>query len=323
MPQSGRRLVTGPLVLLLALCACASRRGYEYSPEALRREAQRRVAELDPGELVVPYEVGEPALAKARELLPHASGDDVFVQALVALLADPQGFGLRYEWAATAGAKETLARGRGNCFSLSSTLIGLARGLGLRAYYLEVVMADPRWRTEGGVAVQSDHVAAAIDTRSGRLYVDYSGELARARSVRVIDDLEALAFYYNNRGYELLRDADLRGEAAPWEHALQDFEVATRIDPEQARAWNNLGVARARLGDDAAARQAYERALSLGRELQSAHLNLAALHLRGGDLSSAFEHAEAARRLDPRNPQVEKLFESLRPAQSAEQRSGG
>jgi tetratricopeptide (TPR) repeat protein len=322
MPQRGRRLVTA-LLFTLVTSGCATPRSYVYTPAELRAEAQQRVAELDPAELVVPYEVGAATLARARALLPSVQGDEALARALVELLSDPEGFGLRYEWAATATAEETFARGSGNCFSLSSAIIGIARGLGLKAYYLEVLMLEPRWRSEGDLAVQSEHVAAAIATRSGRIYVDYSGELARARSVRVIDDLEALAFYYNNRGYELLRNADQRGEAVPWEGALHDFEVATRIHPGQARAWNNLGVARARLGDDAAAKAAYEHALSLGQELQSAHLNLAALHLRSGELDLAYAHAEAARRLDPRNPQVEKLFESLRPAHATEEPSGG
>ena len=92
--------------------------------------------------------------------------------------------------------------------------------------------------------------------------------------------------------------------------------MATRIQPGNARAWNNLGVARARRGDDASAREAYETALELD-ELQSAHLNLAALYLRAGDLEKASEQLESARELDPNNPAIERLSGAILASETA------
>ena len=156
--------------------------------------------------------------------------------------------------------------------------------------------------------MQADHIAAVIEGGSARRYVDFSGRLGRARWIRRIDDFEALAHYYNNRGYEVL-NREGTGETT-WREVAPDFELATRIDPSNARAWNNLGVARARLGDDAA-RAAPTNRLKADSSIQSAHLNLVALYLRAGDLDRAAEHLEAARRLDPRNPQIERLSGSL------------
>jgi tetratricopeptide (TPR) repeat protein len=48
----------------------------------------------------------------------------------------------------------------------------------------------------------------------------------------------------------------------PWRAALGLFEIATQIDPDLSRAWNNVGVARARLGEFQAADDAYQRALN-------------------------------------------------------------
>jgi tetratricopeptide (TPR) repeat protein len=294
--------------------ACATPRDYDGTPEALRREVAERVEELGPSDVVVPFEVDAPEVARARDLIRGADAEHR-VDALVSAIQDPQGFGLRYEWATSGTASETIARGAGNCLALSSTLVGLARGLGMEARYLEVILDDPSWRTDGDVAVQADHVAAVIASGSQRLYVDFSGRLQRARKIRRIDDFAALAHFYNNRGYELLHRA--AGQPEPdWALAAADFALATRIDPANARAWNNLGVARARQGDDAGARVAYETALANDARSQSAHLNLVSLFLRSGELERAAEHLEAARRLDPRNPQIERLAVSLPRAES-------
>ncbi|HVH17503.1 MAG TPA: tetratricopeptide repeat protein [Myxococcota bacterium] len=313
---SQRRARVCALVALAACVACAHRLEYDSTPASMRREVARRVVDIEPADVIVPFEVGEPTLQHARELLEGISVGEDRVDALVSSLSDPAGFGLRYEWATSGTAAETLLRGAGNCLALSSTLIGIARGLGLKAWYLEVIVAEPHWRTEGNLAVQADHVAAVIVSGERRLYVDFSGRLMGARRVRAIDDFEALAHYYNNRGYETLHRAEREGAEVDWAAISRDFEMATRIHPANARAWNNLGVARARQGDDAGARLAYEKAIEAEPDTQSAHLNLVTLFLRAGDLERAARHLDLARRLEPRNPQIERLTDSL--SQSAE-----
>ena len=303
-----------------ALAACAHVERYDFTPAGMRREVARRV-KIDPADVIVPFEVDESDVARARAVVDGVADADDRFEALVSSLSDPDVFGLRYQWASSGTAKQTLARRAGNCLALSSTLIGLARGVGMRATYLEVIVADPQWRTEGDLTVQADHVAAVIGSGQQRLFVDFSGRLARARRVRAIDDFEALAHFYNNRGYEMLHRAEQQGLAIPWEAAARDFELATRVHPAHARAWNNLGVARARLGDDTHARQAYEKAIALEKGIQSPHLNLVALFLRAGDLQRAAWHLDAARRLDPRNPQIERLADTL--AQSASAHGSG
>jgi transglutaminase-like putative cysteine protease len=281
----------------LAAAACASPPELALTPEQLRHELRRRVADLDPADEIVPFEVGAEAVAFARERLVAVPEPGERARALADLLGSSDGFGLRYEWGTTATAESTLLRGGGNCMSLSSVLIGVARDLGLTAYYLEVLVSDPTRRDDAGVAVYADHVAAVILTGEGRLYVDYSGELPRAKAVRTIGDLEAVSYYFNNRGYELMHRADADGAPIPWERVAREFELATRVQPGMARAWNNLGVARSRLGDDRSARSAYERAIEIQPELRSAHVNFAMLLRRSGDEAGAARHLELARRL--------------------------
>jgi hypothetical protein len=301
--------VAGLIAVLSIGCATPPR--VEYSPDALREEVVLRTPELRPEDVIVPFELSDGPIAMARTLLRNGGEGSDRVHALVDALSDPRAFGLRYEWATTGTASETIERGAGNCFSLSSVLVGLSRASGMRAYYVEVVLDDRTWRQQKHVAVQADHIAAAIETAEGRLYIDFSGQLSRIHSVRVIDDLEALAHFYNNRGYELIHDAELGGHEIVWSDVERSFEIATRVHPGLARAWNNLGVARSRLGDVAGAIAAYRTALEHQSGLQSAHVNLAVLHLREGAFLAAAPHVHAARALDPRNPQIEDLLEQL------------
>lgn len=48
-----------------------------------------------------------------------------------------------------------------------------------------------------------------------------------------------------------------------WREAAFRFERAVKANDSNARAWNNLGVARESLGEFDAARQAYEKSLAL------------------------------------------------------------
>ena len=62
------------------------------------------------------------------------------------------------------------------------------------------------------------------------------------------------------------------------------------------------------------AKEAYRKALRVDDRTQSAHVNLAMLYLREGSLEDASEHHAAAKRLDPRNPQVDELMGAVEQA---------
>ncbi len=97
----------------------------------------------------------------------------------------------------------------------------------------------------------------------GPLIIDFRGAQKKNSSVRFqrLGDRALVAHYYNDRGYDLIRQAHDDDQTVPWQEAARQFEIATQVDPELSRAWNNLGVARARLGQLEAAEDAYQRAL--------------------------------------------------------------
>lgn len=71
------------------------------------------------------------------------------------------------------------------------------------------------------------------------------------------------------------------------ESAADSYRKALRADPRYALAYNNLGVALESLGDSVAAREALQRAAQLDPELVRARLNLARWSLRHRDPMSA------------------------------------
>ncbi len=75
-----------------------------------------------------------------------------------------------------------------------------------------------------------------------------------------------------------------RGER---EEARTLAESATRLAPEVALGWYNLGLIRRRLGDLAGALEAYAAALELAPEHAETHQNLAAAQLLGGNIDAA------------------------------------
>jgi Flp pilus assembly protein TadD len=186
----------------------------------------------------------------------------------------------------------------------------------MRAYYAETLDIDSDWSADLELSVAAGHIAVVIPTSHGRAFIDFSGTLSPTRRFRPISDLEALAHYYNNRGYELLHLAMRAGREPPWSEALLEFERAARIAPGFAQAWNNVGLALRRLGRHQQAERAYRRALELQADLLSAYLNLAALYVADGALDSAMETLDVAHRLAPDHPGIDRLRALARQAHS-------
>ena len=289
----------------LAVVGCASPK-LAYSPELLRSQVRARVPELRESEIIVPFEVSPEKVATARRATRRFPNAHRKALALAKSLGNPKWFGLRYEWAASGSAAETFESGAGNCLALSSTFIGLARGIGLDAYYVDATRIPER-REEGEIIVSAGHIAVAVPTSGGITLVDFAGELRPYTSFRHIDDLEALAHLYNNRGYEVIHRAQRRGESVPWEEARRYFDLARQISPDFALAWNNLGIAEGRLGNAEEAERTYRSAIAIDPRLSSPYLNLGNLYLANGKPEAALVDLQAAARLDRRNPFIHYL----------------
>jgi tetratricopeptide (TPR) repeat protein len=281
------------LALLGGTSGCAAAR-FAYGPAELRAEVARRAPHLPAAEIVVPYELAPEDRARAAEIVSQLRSVDAKVQAIVAAMFDPGQLGLRYADVVTGSAAETLRARRGNCLALASVFVGLARAAGLEAYYIDAsTRVHETTYHDDGMAVSSGHVTAMVVTPKGNVGLDFA-HLGPFAWYRKLDDVEALAHFYNNRAFERIDEARARGAAVDWAAAALDFRRATEVKPGFALAWSNLGMAEADLGHVEEAIRDYEEAIRRAPALVAPRNNLGALLLRRGDAAGALRVLEAA-----------------------------
>ena len=310
-----------PLAVVLALstlgsaAGCAAAQKLAYSPDELRAEVHRRAPDLDPADIVVPYELSPAHVELAHQLVHAVAAESGGVRArafenervreLAGALFDPRRLDLRYVPSVTTTAEEVLRQKQGNCLALASVFIGLARAVGLEAYYIDasVQMHETRY-ADDGTTVNEGHVTAMVKTPIANIGLDFSAA-GRVKWYRVLDDVEALAHFYNNRGFEQMDRAESAGDPVEWVAVERDFWRAVQVLPSFARAWNNLGVAASRLGHRDEALRHYRTAIARDPRLAAPHNNLGSLLLAGGELDAALTELGAAAKLDPGGPHIQ------------------
>jgi len=298
-----RATLAAVLAAALAGGGCAAgNQQIAWAPDVLRRELSRRIPAE---EVVVPFELSPEHARRARTLVDYTPSEADKVRILVDALFSPRVFGLRYRVGVPGTAEDAFRNHGGDCLALASAFVGLARAAGLDAGYMDASFHLQQTEyLNDQTTVKIGHITAFVRTLRDRFGLDFAG-YGRIYLYQPIDDLEAVAHYYNNLGYILLEGGGNGGDPASWAAAVHQFELATRVRPDFTRAWNNLGVAEARLGHREAAREAYRRAIALDGTLASPRVNLGALLLEAGELDAADGELEEAARLDPTSPNVQ------------------
>lgn len=265
-----RGLALSAVLLLLAGCVPARTADVSGLTRTLRQRG------LDPVSVVIPFELTDEMRAWVRQQVPDALPPAERLERLLAAIVSPGGLGLTYEGGRTFTAREAFAARKANCLGFTSLFVGLARELGVQAFYLGVDDVE-RFEREGDLLVVSGHVSAGFDVGGGKVKIleFTSAPTAEYRHVRRLPDLTAVALYHSNHGAEMLR-AGRSEEALPW------LRQAVAIDPELGDGWVNLGVGLRRSGDLDGAEAAYRHALEAAPDAGSAYQNLSVLlRLRG------------------------------------------
>lgn len=124
------------------------------------------------------------------------------------------------------------------------------------------------------------------DRQLSDIYQEW-GELLLAQNNidRAQDRFEEALDYEPNKNHLRFQTAYRYGEMDKEENALYHYKMLCRLDPEYAMAWNNLGVAYARLGMPIKAIKCYKKAAELDNSLATA--NLAKALIAGGFIKEA------------------------------------
>lgn len=291
--RGGLQLVA--IGLLAAGCASGGGPSKVHEFRQGRLDKSIRKAGFEPEELVLPFEIDDEMRAWAQEVVPQSGEPKRRLESLLFGLAQARDKKIEYEAGYTPTAKEAFHSGKANCLAFTHLFVGLARDLGLDAYYLDLTNAET-YAKAGDLIVLSGHVTAGYGVSSDPLVLKYNvGETVDYRRVQRVKDLRALAMYYSNRGAEILADGRLA-------EALQWLRTAVTLDPDLAQAWVNYGVALRRIGEEGSAEEAYRKALEVDPRALSAYQNLAALMRLQGRNAEARDLERVSERQGSRNP---------------------
>lgn len=282
--------------LLAALAGCTT--SLQDQGDRAQLSPALRARGLDPATVTIPYELGPEVREWAHRLVPRNTPFEKRLPMLLDGLLSSKGLNLQYEAHHTSTADDVFKTRRANCLAFTSLFVGMAREVGVPAFYLDVEEVE-RFEKAGDLVVVSGHVSAGYGIGRHEMQVlDFSSAPPMAafhHRVHPISDLTAIALFHSNRGAEALR-------AGNEEEAMDWLRKAVLIDPEVPGAWINYGVALRRTGELEQAETAYRKALEIDPVAVSAYQNLSSLLRFKGQTQEADELQALTVRVGTRNP---------------------
>ena len=230
-----------------------------------------------------------------REVINRASDPEI-VQRLQELLFGENELNLQYNDLRTRTAIETFQDRQGNCLSIVSLYIAMARHLGVDAEF-QTVKVRPLWNRRGELLVLSQHINAIGRLGLGTTYVvDFTPEITLQQlTATTVSDAHSRALYFNNLGVESLIAGDI-------DKALTYFRNSLWIDPTLSLVWNSIGTAFSKKGDKSLAEYSYRMAFDLDKSNGTAINNLTKFYFQQGDVETSKRYAQAMERFNDRNP---------------------
>jgi tetratricopeptide (TPR) repeat protein len=280
------------LVVLTALAGCSQYEPFD-STEHVREEYKAKLPPELAGQVEIPFEMSAEVSAQVAELLSPTGDEKRRVQEIVDYIFS--GLDLQYSLLPTRNADETFIARQGNCLSFVNLFVAIARQQRLNPFYVEVEDYQ-RWNYSDGVVVSRGHIVAGMNVDGELSTFDFLPYRPKAyKDFDPIDDLTAMAHYYNNLGAEAL----MRGEVATAESYLT---IANRLAPDFEKAMNNLGIVLMRNGDLQAATELYERGLAIHPDNVPILNNLARAYQESGRQQDAMGLLDRMEQINQTNP---------------------
>ena len=286
-------VAVGACLFLTAACAALPKTIYTEA-EALAQMEARVSAEMR-DQIVVPYEIDDEIRTLAEDITSGLTSDREKVRVIVEAIIGLTQFSISYDSLSNKTAREVFREGRGNCLAYSNLFVGMARHVGLDAVYIDVVSIE-RQTKEAEIIVNNGHVTAGLNQGSDIMVIDFTKTPEREYiGFEVIDDLEAIANYYNNQGFLygfFTETGDL--DFDPLEKEMEMYRLALEVMPTFQRARNNLGVGLRRRGKVQEAIEQYKMAIEQDPSFSDAHANLGAAYYSLGRIDDALASLEIA-----------------------------
>jgi tetratricopeptide (TPR) repeat protein len=291
------RLLPALGIALIWLSGCATTQKRMYTPEEINSVLDARMSAQMRNEIVIPFEIDDEIRQLAHDVTARATTDREKMRALVHEIISLAGFSISYDWLSNKTAKEVFRQGKGNCLAYSNLFVGMAREVGLQVVYADVTSVE-RVSREAEIIVNSNHVTAAVMRGPSTILIDFTSKPEREYTgYRLIDDLEAIAHFYNNQGFLYgyfteTGSGDLGFD--PLEKELEMYNLSLEVLPTFQRARNNLGVALRRRGKVDEAIEQYKIAIEDDPRFAEARSNLGTAYMRQGRTDEALEQYELA-----------------------------
>ncbi|MBK9631963.1 MAG: tetratricopeptide repeat protein [Saprospiraceae bacterium] len=127
----------------------------------------------------------------------------------------------------------------------------------------------------------------------GKVTIDYpNNQLIIGEKQEVYATEVGSGVDYYIRGYNKILKGDFRG-------ALEDYNIAIELEPEESHAYNNRGGAKAELGDIGGAIKDYSKAIEINPNYSDAYYNKAISIKDLGDLRGAIQNYDKAIEINP------------------------
>jgi len=289
-------------LLFLSMFSCLKGPKYIYSEDELSNILKERLTKEELKITPIPFSVNESIKIYANRLTKNMRYDNYKIDSLIKAIIKDDELNIKYNESKSLTAIEVFVEGEANCIAYTNLFIGMARAVGMKAFYIDVTQVR-KLRKEGEVVINSGHICAGVDVEGKLTLVDFAEQPRIGyRIYKVIDDFEAMANFANSVG--VLKSFQFpKGFAAEeFNEDIQHYLRAIKIKPNFAKAHNNLGIAyqRRRLYDKAIAQ--YKRAIQLDPNLSAAYNNLGNALYIIGKYDEAIKSFKKAIKLNKNNP---------------------
>ena len=296
-------VLLGLLVLLLAACSQQPLTSLNTSPSAINELLEgKALIRAGYSKGYVPPEENVLALSEEmraflKHYVPSKGSRQQKLDALLYALMHKGTLGIDYNPASTYTARDTFENQSGNCVGFSVLFVAMARELGLSVKFNKVEI-PPVWGFQGkSTFLFYKHINSIVKLGPG---VDKVVDINIQRyqhhyRQKKLNDNEAMAQYFNNRGVDYLLAKD-------YASAFNYFRKGLSLDHKAEYIWSSLGTLYRRAGLLSDAEAAYLQGLTFDSRNLVILNNLSHLYKAQGRYEVAEKYrrrVESARKNNP------------------------